>query len=72
MKQLLIMSLLLSLGALMLGIFADRLRKRGMTAEMLLGVLAALFMAAQLAIIFRVPLPSTLPWCVVSVMGAGT
>jgi uncharacterized integral membrane protein (TIGR00698 family) len=35
-------------------------------------VLCALFMLAELALILRVPLPSLLPWSVVSVMGAAT
>jgi MFS family permease len=72
MTQLLVMSIALSVAALMLGTLADRLRKRGITAEMLLGAVAAIFVIAQLAIILRVPLPSLLPWCIVSVMGAGT
>ena len=42
------------------------------SAEVLLAVFGALFMLAELALILRVPLPSILPWSVVSVVGAGT
>jgi MFS family permease len=72
MTQLFVMAVELSLGALLLGIMADRLRKRGITAEVLLAAMGGLFIVAELALILRVPLPSLLPWCVVSVMGAAT
>lgn len=72
MTWLFIMALGLSFGALLLGVLADRLRRRGVTAETLLGIVGALFIAAELVLILRVPLPSLLPWCVVSVMGAAT
>jgi MFS family permease len=71
-KQLFGMALGISLGALLLGTMADRLRKRGITAEFLLAVCGGLFMLAELALVLRVPLPSILPWSVVSVVGAGT
>ena len=72
MTQLFIMALGISLGALLLGVMADRLRKRGITAEVLLAAMGGLFIVAELALILRVPLPSLLPWCVVSFMGAAT
>jgi MFS family permease len=71
-NQLFMMALGISLGALLLGTMADRLRKRGITTEVLLAVFGGLFMLAELALILRVPLPSVLPWSVVSVVGAGT
>lgn len=71
-KQLFMMALGISLGALLLGTIADRLRKRGVATEVLLAVFGGLFMLAELALIWRVPLPSILPWTVVSVAGAGT
>lgn len=71
-SQLFMMALGISLGALLLGTMADRLRKRGITTEVLLAVFGGLFMLAELALILRVPLPSILPWSVVSVVGAGT
>jgi predicted MFS family arabinose efflux permease len=71
-NQLFTMALGISLGALLLGAMADRLRKRGITTEVLLAVFGGLFMLSELALILRVPLPSILPWSVVSVVGAGT
>ena len=71
-NQLFVMALGISLGALLLGTMADRLRKRGITTEVLLAVFGGLLMLAELALILRVPLPSILPWSVVSVAGAGT
>src|SRR4029450_9357015 len=38
----------------------------------LLGIIAAMFIAAQLALILRLPLPSYVPWIVVAAGGAGT
>jgi len=70
--QLFTMAIGISLGALVLGTLADRLRKRGVATEVLLAAFGALFMLAELAIILRVPLPSILPWSVVSVVGAAT
>ena len=66
------MAIGMSLGALLLGTVADRLRKRGIATEILLVGLSALFMLAELALILRLPLPSILPWSVVSIMGAAT
>lgn len=71
-NQLFAMALGISLGALLLGTMADRLRKRGITAEVLLAIFGGLFMLAELALVLRVPLPSILPWSIVSVVGAAT
>jgi predicted MFS family arabinose efflux permease len=70
--QLFMMALGISLGALLLGTMADRLRKRGVATEVLLAVFGGLFMLAELALLLRLPLPSLLPWSVVSIVGAGT
>ena len=71
-NQLFTMAIGISLGALLLGTLADRLRKRGISTEALLAVFGALFMLAELALIMRVPLPSILPWSIISVVGAAT
>jgi len=71
-NQLFTMAIGISLGALLLGTLADRLRKRGISTEALLAVFGALFMLAEFALIMRVPMPSILPWSIVSVMGAAT
>src|SRR6202048_2863373 len=71
-NQLFTMAIGISLGALLMGTLADRLRKRGIATEALLAVFGALFMLAELALVLRVPLPCILPWSVVSVVGAAT
>jgi predicted MFS family arabinose efflux permease/predicted transcriptional regulator len=71
-NQLFAMAIGISIGALLLGTMADRLRKRGITTEALLVTVGTLFMLAELAIVLRVPLPPIAPWSVVSVVGAGT
>jgi MFS family permease len=71
-NQLFAMAIGISVGALLLGTVADRLRKRGIATEVLLVVVVGLFVLAELAIVLRVPLPPVLPWSVVSVVGAAT
>ena len=62
----------LSLGALLLGAMADRLRKLNIRTEVLLAGVGALFIVAELALVLRIPLPSLLPWPIVSIAGAAT
>ena len=71
-QHLLIMGIALSLGALLWGIAVDRLRRHGVGARALLGLVATMFIAAQLVLILRLPLPSYVPWIVVAAVGAGT
>ena len=71
-RHLLIMAIALSLGALLWGVAVDRLRRRGVGPRALLGLVAMIFIAAQLALILRLPLPSYAPWIVVAAVGAGT
>jgi MFS family permease len=66
------MAVALSLGAIVLGVAADRLRRRGVRPEILLGLVAALFIATQFALILRLRLPSYLQWAVVAAVGAAT
>ena len=70
--HLLIMAIALSLGGLLWGIAVDRARRRGIGPRPLLGLVATMFIAAQLALILRLPLPSYVPWIVVAAVGAGT
>jgi type IV secretory pathway TrbF-like protein/predicted MFS family arabinose efflux permease len=70
--HLFIMAVAVSVGALVLGTVADRLRRHGVGPQTLLAVVAATSIAAQLVLIVRLPLPSVLPWSVVAVVGAGT
>ena len=66
------MAVALSLGAILLGMTADRLRRRGVGPEVLLGFVAVVFIAAQFALILRLPIPSYLEWAVVAAVGAAT
>jgi MFS family permease len=66
------MAVALSLGAILLGVAADRLRRRGVGPEVLLGLVAAVFIATQFALILRLPVPSYLQWAVVAAVGAAT
>lgn len=70
--HLLIMAIALSLGALLWGVAVDRLRRHGVGPRALLGLVAMIFIAAQLALILRLPLPPYVPWIVVAAVGAGT
>jgi MFS family permease len=66
------MAVSLSLGAILLGLAGDRLRRRGVGPEVLLGLVAAVFIATQFALILRLPVPSYLQWAVVAAVGAAT
>lgn len=70
--HLVVMAIALSLGGLLWGVAVDRLRQRGVGPRALLGLFATMFIAAQLALILRLPLPSYVPWIVVAAVGAGT
>ena len=66
------MAVAVSLGALLWGVAADRLRRRGVGPQALLGVVATMSVAAQLALILRWPLPSYVLWAVIAAVGAAT
>jgi MFS family permease len=70
--HLFIMAVAVSLGALLLGIATDRLGRRGIGPQALLGIVATISITAQLALILRLPLPSYLLWAVVAAVGAAT
>lgn len=70
--QMFLMAVGLSLGALLLGAMADRLRKRNIRTEVLLAGVGALFIVAELALVLRIHQPSFLPWSTVSLAGAAT
>ena len=71
-RHLFTMAIALSVGAIGLGIAADRLRRRGVGPEVLLGLVATVFIAIQLALILRLPLPSYVLWSGVAATGAAT
>ena len=70
--HMLFMAVGLSVGALLLGGLADRLRKLNVRTEVLLAGVGALFILAQLALVLRIQLPALLPWSMVSIAGAAT
>ncbi len=70
--QMFLMAVGLSLGALLLGAIADRLRKLNIRTEVLLAGVGALFIVAELALVLRIHLPSLLAWSIVSIAGAAT
>jgi hypothetical protein len=66
------MAIVLSGGAWLFGMTLHRIRRRGVPTEVVLASVAVLFIAAELALILRVPLPSILPWSAVAIVGAAT
>lgn len=56
----------------MFGTMVHCIRRRGVGAETILAIVAALFIAAEFALILRAPLPSILPWSVVAIVGTAT
>ncbi|MCK1332929.1 MFS transporter [Bradyrhizobium sp. CW9] len=68
--QLLAMAIALSIGALLLSVVADSLRRHGKNIETLLSIVAAVFIAAELALILHPPFPSLPSWIVVAVVGS--
>jgi MFS family permease len=71
-QHLFAMAVALSVGALALGVVIDRLRRRGISPETLLSMVTVVFIAAQLALILRWPLPSYIPWAIIAAVGAAT
>ena len=68
----LFMAIGLSLGALLLGSLAHRLRRLNIGTEVLLAGVAGFFILAELGLILRIHLPSALLWSMVSIAGAAT
>jgi MFS family permease len=66
------MGLALSAGALLFGVGADRLRRRGVRPQTLLGAAAVVFVIAQIGLITDWPLPSQLLWAVIGSVGGAT
>jgi MFS family permease len=71
-NHLLAMAVALSIGALLLGVLATSLRRRNIQPQAVFGAVAALFIAMEVALILRWPLPSYLSWCFVAAVGAAT
>jgi MFS family permease len=71
-SHLFVMAIALSLGAVLLGVMADRLSRRDVRPRVLFGLVATVFIVAQLALILRLPIPSYVPWAIVAAAGAAT
>ena len=71
-RHLFAMAVALCVGALLIGLCADRLRRCGLRPETLLASVGVIFVFAQLAMVLGLPLPSYVPWCIVSAIGAAT
>src|SRR5260370_21355686 len=71
-RHLFLIAVVQGIAALLFGAAADRLRRRGVGPQVLLGFVATTFIAAQLALILRLPVSSYLPWSIVAAAGSGT
>jgi MFS family permease len=71
-QHLFVMASALSVGALTLGIGTDRLRRRGVRPQALLGVVATIFIVTQLVLILRIPAPSYALWAIIAAVGSVT
>jgi type IV secretory pathway TrbF-like protein len=66
----LVMAAALSVAALVLGTAVDRLRRRGIGPQALLGFVASIVITAELALVLQWPVPSSLSWSIVAVAGS--
>jgi hypothetical protein len=71
-EHLTLMAAVLSASALLLGALAESLRRAGISTEMFLAATLALSMAAQLALLLGVPVPSHLLFAIIATAGATT
>jgi MFS family permease len=71
-RHLFAMAIALCGGALLLGIAAERLRRRGVRTQIVLAVVGAVFVTAQFALILRMPISSYVVWAIVASVGAAT
>jgi MFS family permease len=70
--HLFVMAVALCAGALLIGIAADAVRKRGIGPERVLVVAVSVFIAAEAALMLRLPVPNITLWALVGAMGAAT
>jgi MFS family permease len=71
-RHLFVMALALCAGALLLGIVAQLLGRRGIPTQLVLAAVGVIFIAAELALIMRPPVPSYLVWAIIGSVGAAT
>jgi len=70
-RHLFVMALAVCAGSFLMGAVADRLGRRGIGPGAVLVSVATIFIATQLALILRLPLPSYLLWTIVAAAGSG-
>jgi MFS family permease len=71
-RHLFIMAVALCAGALLIGLIADALRRRSVGPAAVLTAAACIFIAAELALLCQLPIPSSALWGLVAGMGAAT
>jgi type IV secretory pathway TrbF-like protein/sugar phosphate permease len=71
-EHLFVMAVAVSASALLLGLTANCLRRRGVGPRQLLASVATLFIICQIALVQRWPLPTHLLWALVAAVGAAT
>jgi MFS family permease len=71
-EHLTLMAAVLSASALLLGTLGERLRRAGISTELFLAATLALSMAAQLALLLRLPVSSHLLFAIIAAAGAAT
>jgi MFS family permease len=71
-QHLTIMAFAVCASAILLGMVAERLRRRGIKTELVLSSVLGVSMAAQTGLILGWPLPSYLLWSVIAAAGAAT
>jgi type IV secretory pathway TrbF-like protein len=71
-RHLLTMAIAVCTGALLFGIGADQLRRRGVAPKNVLAVVAVVFVTVQVGLVQRWPISSYLVWAIVAAVGAAT
>ncbi len=66
------MAIALCVGGVAFGSMVEAGRKHGIAAETLFGSAVLAFMAAQLTVILRLPVPAVVPWTAIAMAGAAT
>jgi MFS family permease len=66
------MSVTLTVGAVLIGIIADRVKRYGVSSSTIFGTACGVFLVIQLAVIERVPIPDGLLWAGFAVFGGMT
>jgi MFS family permease len=71
-RHLTVMAVAVSVSALLLGIVAERFRRRGVKTELVLATTLGVSMTAQFGLLLQWPLPSYLLWGTIAAAGAAT